>query len=96
VKEDPSRFARLLLKMPSGTSEAYVDAILRGLAGARIASDLLRDVCRHAQIIGGSRPALSSRVRCNARRIGDACFRDVATRGSEAKPGRSVDPVDSS
>ena len=54
VKEDPSRFARLLLKLPSGTSEAYVDAILRGLAGARIASDLLLDVCRHAQIIGGS------------------------------------------
>lgn len=54
TKEDPQRFARLLLRIPAGTAEAYVSAILRGLAGERIDYDLLVEVCRHAQHLGGS------------------------------------------
>jgi hypothetical protein len=52
--EDPQRFARLLLEIPRGTAEAYVASILRGLAAARLDSDLLLAVCRHARDIGGS------------------------------------------
>lgn len=54
TKEDPERFARLLLRIPAGTAEAYVAAILRGLADARVDHDLLLEVCRHAQRVGGS------------------------------------------
>ena len=54
TKEDPQRFARLLLRIPPGTAEAYVAAILRGLADARVDHQLLLDVCRHAQRIGDS------------------------------------------
>lgn len=54
TKEDPQRFARLLLRIPSGTAEAYVAAILRGLADARVDHDLLLEVCRHARRLGGS------------------------------------------
>jgi hypothetical protein len=54
TKEDPERFARLLLAIPPGTAEAYVGAILRGLAGAGLDQRLLLDVCRHARDLGGS------------------------------------------
>jgi hypothetical protein len=54
TKEDPQRFARLLLRIPTGTAEAYVSAILRGLADERIDRDLLVEVCRHVQRLGGS------------------------------------------
>ncbi len=54
TKQDPQRFARLLLRIPAGTAEAYAGAILRGLADARVDHDLLLDVCRHAQRLGGS------------------------------------------
>lgn len=54
TKEDPKRFARLLLRVPAGTAEAYVGAILRGLADTRVDHDLLLDVCRHTQRLGGS------------------------------------------
>mgnify|MGYP001267349719 CR=1 FL=1 len=54
TKENPQRFARLLLAMPPGTSEAYLSAILRGLTGVRLDGDLLLKVCRHASDVGGS------------------------------------------
>ncbi len=54
TKENPERFARLLLAIPPGTVEAYVGAILRGLAGARLDHPLLLDLCRHARDLGGS------------------------------------------
>ena len=54
TKESPQRFARLLLAIPPGTTEAYLAAILRGLATARLDSDLLLAVCRHARGLGGS------------------------------------------
>ena len=54
TKEDPQRFARLLLAIPPGTTEVYLGAILRGLATARLDSDLLLAVCRHARDLGGS------------------------------------------
>jgi len=54
TKEDPQRFARLLLHIPTSTAEAYVGAILRGLTGARIDPELLREVCRHIRDAGGS------------------------------------------
>ncbi len=54
TKEDPHRFAGLLLAIPPGTTEAYIGAILRGLATARLDSDLLLGVCRHARALGGS------------------------------------------
>lgn len=54
TKENPERFARLLLAIPPGTAEAYAGAILRGLAGAHLDHPLLLDVCRHARDLGGS------------------------------------------
>lgn len=54
TKEDPQRFARLLLAIPPGTAEAYLGAILSGLATARLDSDMLVAVCRHARDLGGS------------------------------------------
>jgi hypothetical protein len=54
TKEDPQRFARLLLRIPAGTAEAYTGGILRGLVDARIDNDLLVKVCRHAHHVGGS------------------------------------------
>ncbi|MDP9418734.1 MAG: ATP-binding protein [Actinomycetota bacterium] len=48
----PERFARLLLRFPSGTAQSYIDAILRGVAGARLDPELLLAMCRHAQDIG--------------------------------------------
>jgi hypothetical protein len=54
TKEDPGRFARLLLRFSDDTAEAYVEAVLRGLAGARLEPQLLLTVLRHAQQIGGS------------------------------------------
>jgi hypothetical protein len=54
TKEDPERFARLLLRFPDDTGEPYVEAVLRGLAGARLDPQLLLTVCRHAQQMGGS------------------------------------------
>jgi hypothetical protein len=54
TKEDPQRFARLLLAIPPGDAEAYVSAILRGLAGARLDRDLLLSVCRQVRNLAGS------------------------------------------
>jgi hypothetical protein len=54
TKEDPERFAQLLLRIPVGTAEAYLVGILRGLADARIDGDLLVEVCRHTRSLGGS------------------------------------------
>jgi hypothetical protein len=54
TKEDPRRFAQLLLRIPLGTAEPYVGAILRGLTEARVEHDLLLAVCRHARDIAGS------------------------------------------
>lgn len=54
TREDPQRFARLLLRVPAGTAEAYISAILGGLADERIDYDLLVEVCRQAQHLGGS------------------------------------------
>jgi hypothetical protein len=54
TKDDPQRFARLLLDVPPGTPEAYVCAILRGLAGARLEPALLSEVCRHARDLSDS------------------------------------------
>lgn len=54
TKEDPQRFARLLLAIPPGTAEAYIGAILRGLTYARLDGDLLLEVCRRASDLGGS------------------------------------------
>lgn len=54
TKEDPQRFAQLLLVIPPGTNEAYLGAILRGLATGRLEIDLLVGVCRHAHDLGGS------------------------------------------
>lgn len=54
TKEDPDRFARLMLRIPPGTAEPYVSAVLRGLADVRVGHDLLLAVCRHARDIGGS------------------------------------------
>ena len=53
TKEDPQRFARLLLRIPTGTADAYVSAILRGLTDARVDLGQLLDVCRHAVRLGG-------------------------------------------
>jgi hypothetical protein len=58
TKEDPQRFARLLLRIPAGTAEAYVGAVLRGLADARVDHDQLLDVCRHAQCLDVMLPDL--------------------------------------
>jgi hypothetical protein len=54
TKDAPERFARLLLRFPDDTAEPYVEAVLRGLAGARVDPQLLLTVCRHAQRIRGS------------------------------------------
>lgn len=54
TKEDPQRFARLLLVVPADTAETYVSAILRGLAGARLEHGLLTDVCMGVVDFGGS------------------------------------------
>lgn len=54
TKEDPERFALLLARVPEGTAEAYVGAVLRGLADARVRPDLLAEVGRHAKRLGGS------------------------------------------
>lgn len=50
--KQPERFARLLLRLPSRTAQSYIDAVLRGIAGARLDPELLLAVCRHAQDIG--------------------------------------------
>jgi hypothetical protein len=54
TKDDHQRFARLLLDIPPGTAEAYVCAILRGLAGARLDPALLSEVCRHTRDLSDS------------------------------------------
>jgi hypothetical protein len=54
TKDDPERFARLLLRFPDDTADPYVEGVLRGLAGTRLDPQLLLTVCRHAQRIGGS------------------------------------------
>jgi hypothetical protein len=54
TKDEPARFARLLLRFPDDTAGPYVEAVLRGLAGARLDPQLLLAVCRHAQQIGAS------------------------------------------
>ncbi len=50
--KQPERFARLLLRFPAGTAQSYVDAILRGIAGARLDPELIVAVCQDAQAIG--------------------------------------------
>lgn len=54
TKEDPKRFARLLLRITEGVAEAYPGAILRGLAESSIDDELLLEVCRHVRALGGS------------------------------------------
>ncbi|HVF05243.1 MAG TPA: hypothetical protein VNA20_10405 [Frankiaceae bacterium] len=54
TKEDPQRFARLLLRITEGIAEAYPSAILRGLAESPLDHDLLLEVCRHVRALGGS------------------------------------------
>jgi hypothetical protein len=49
TKHDPSRFARLLLRLPTGTSIAYVCGILRGISGMGLDQGLLLDVVRRAR-----------------------------------------------
>ena len=54
TKEDPQRFARLLLRITEGIAEAYPSAILSGLAESPIDDELLLEVCRHVRALGGS------------------------------------------
>jgi hypothetical protein len=54
TKQDPSRFAQLLLRMSEGTSDAYVNAVLRGLAGTSIPTGLLLRAIHQARSLGGS------------------------------------------
>lgn len=54
TKEDPERFAQLLLKVPAGTSESYVCAILRGITSESLSPDLLLKVVSHARDLGRS------------------------------------------
>jgi hypothetical protein len=49
TKQDPSRFARLLLRLPSSTSIAYVCGILRGISGMGLDQSLLLDVVQRAR-----------------------------------------------
>jgi hypothetical protein len=53
TKTDPQRYARLLLRFPTGAPEAYVTAVLRGVAGAGLDGDLILDVIHHARELGG-------------------------------------------
>jgi hypothetical protein len=54
TKQDPSRFARLLLRLPTGTSNAYVCGILRGISGMGLDRRLLLDVVQRARESGAS------------------------------------------
>jgi hypothetical protein len=54
TKQDPSRFARLLLRMPAGISIAYVCGILRGITGVGLDQSLLLDVVERARESGAS------------------------------------------
>jgi hypothetical protein len=54
TKQDPSRYARLLLRMPTGTSIAYVCGVLRGISGMGLDQSLLLDVVKRARESGAS------------------------------------------
>lgn len=53
-KEDPERFARLLLRLSDDIHEAYISAILRGITEAHVNDQLLLDVCRRVRDLGMS------------------------------------------
>ncbi|CAA9447704.1 MAG: hypothetical protein AVDCRST_MAG14-572 [uncultured Rubrobacteraceae bacterium] len=46
TKEDPERFAHLLLRFPDDTHPYYFDAVLRGIAEAGVSTETLLEVCR--------------------------------------------------
>jgi hypothetical protein len=54
TKTDPQRYARLLLRFPTGTSKAYVTAVLSGVAGAGLDGDLILDLIRRARELAGT------------------------------------------
>jgi len=47
VKQEPLRFAKLVLKFPDNAHSAYFDAILRGISDADLAVQTVLDVCHH-------------------------------------------------
>ncbi|MCZ2819740.1 hypothetical protein O2V63_05305 [Modestobacter sp. VKM Ac-2977] len=53
TREDPERFARLLLDIPDEVPGAYVNAILRGLVDSRLDIDVLTPLLEHVRSRGG-------------------------------------------
>jgi len=53
TREDPDRFARLLLRISDGVAAPYVNALLRGLVDARLDIDLLTPLLAHVRSRGG-------------------------------------------
>ncbi len=53
TKEDPSRFARLALRMPTNTNPLYFEAILSGITSANLDFDTVVTVCERLHNIPG-------------------------------------------
>jgi len=54
TRQDPERFARLVLQVPAGSSLAYVNAVMNGIGGAHLDPALILDAVRQVEDIGGS------------------------------------------
>jgi len=53
TRQDPERFARLVLQMPAGSSVAYVSAVMNGISGEALDPALILDVVRQVEHLGG-------------------------------------------
>ena len=53
TKENPSRFARLALRMPTNTNPLYFEAILRGITSANLDFDTVVTVCERLHNVPG-------------------------------------------
>lgn len=51
TKENPERFARLLLRLPRETNQEYFNGVLNGLAESEAADDVLLTALRHAHAL---------------------------------------------
>lgn len=54
AKEDPERFALLLMQIPAEAPDVYVTGLLHGLANAYLKPSLIAEVCTHLRSTGGS------------------------------------------
>ena len=80
VRQDPLRFAELVLRFPDDANVAYFGAVLRGISDADLEAEVVLEVCERCQRIAGGE-------------VGRFICAPIANLGQVELPSRALDLV---